>query len=67
MALVQGGRVQIPPHLIEWINELVRTSQQMLAEIGPQPTAEELSEKLGMPMERVHRLLEIAKTRWLPF
>jgi hypothetical protein len=67
MARAESRPVQVPPHLIERINELVRTSQRMLTEIGRQPTAEELAERLAMPVERVHRLLEIAKARWLPF
>src|SRR6516165_8142819 len=51
---------RIPEHLIETINKLVRTSRQMLHEIGREPTPEELAEKLAMPLERVRKVLEIA-------
>ena len=67
MALVEARPAQVPPQLIERINELVRTSQRMLTEIGRTPTAEELAERLAIPVERVRRLLEIAKARWLRF
>jgi RNA polymerase primary sigma factor len=53
--------VRIPVHLIETINKLVRTSRQMLHEIGREPTPEELAEKLAMPLEKVRKILEIAK------
>jgi RNA polymerase primary sigma factor len=49
----------IPPHLIEGVNKVVRTSRQMLNEIGREPT-EEIAEKLSMPLEKVQRLFEIA-------
>jgi RNA polymerase primary sigma factor len=52
---------RIPEHLIETINRLVRTSRQMLTEIGREPTPEELAERLVMPLERVRKVLEIAK------
>ena len=52
---------RIPEHLIETINKLVRTSRQMLTEIGREPTPEELAERLAMPLERVRRVLEIAR------
>jgi RNA polymerase primary sigma factor len=52
---------RIPEHLIETINKLVRTSRQMLTEIGREPTPEELAERLAMPLERVRKVLEIAK------
>ena len=52
---------RIPEHLIESINKLVRTSRQMLPEIGRQPTPEELAEKLGIPIEKVRKLLSIAQ------
>jgi RNA polymerase primary sigma factor len=52
---------RIPEHLIETINRLVRTSRQMLTEIGREPTPEELAERLAMPLERVRKVLEIAK------
>ena len=53
--------IRIPEHLIETINKLVRTSGQMLLEIGREPTTEELAEKLAMPLEKVHKLLKIAR------
>ena len=53
--------IQIPEHLIEAINRLVRTSRQMLPEIGREPTPEELAEKLAMPLEKVRKVLEMAK------
>ena len=53
--------IRIPVHMIERINKLVRTSRQMLHEIGREPTPEELAEKLGMSLEKVHKVLKIAK------
>jgi hypothetical protein len=53
--------VHIPEHLIETINKLVRTSRQMLTEIGREPTPEELVAKLAMPLEKVRKLLKIPK------
>ena len=53
---------RFPEHLIETINKLVRTSRQMLQQIGREPTPEELAEKLAMPLERVQKLLAIART-----
>jgi RNA polymerase primary sigma factor len=50
-----------PVHMIETINKIVRTSRQMLNEIGREPTPEELAEKLGMPLEKVRKVLKIAK------
>jgi RNA polymerase primary sigma factor len=52
---------QVPPHIIETINKLVRTSRKMFVESGREPTAEELAEKLAMPLEKVVKLLEFAK------
>ena len=52
----------IPPRLIEAINRLVRTRQQMLQRTGREPTPDELAQKLGMPAEKVRKLLEIAVT-----
>ena len=52
---------RIPGHLIESINKLVRTSRQLLPEIGRQPTPEELAEKLSIPIEKVRKLLSIAQ------
>ena len=53
--------IRVPEHLIETINRLVRTSRQMLTEIGREPTPEELAEKLAMPLEKVRKVLNIAK------
>ena len=53
--------IRVPEHMIETINSLVRTSRQMLTEIGREPTPEELAEKLAMPLEKVHKILSIAK------
>ena len=52
---------RVPPHIIETVNKLVRTSRQMLTEIGREPTPEELAEKLAMPLEKVHKILKITK------
>jgi RNA polymerase primary sigma factor len=49
-----------PAHIIETVNKIVRTSQQMLREIGRQASPEELAEKLAMPLDKVHRVLAIA-------
>jgi RNA polymerase primary sigma factor len=57
----QARTIRIPVHMIETINKLVRTSRQMLHEIGREPTPEELGEKLGMPLEKVRKVLKIAK------
>jgi RNA polymerase primary sigma factor len=57
----QARTIRIPVHMIERINKIVRTSRQMLNEIGREPTPEELAEKLGMPLEKVRRVLKIAK------
>lgn len=57
----QARTIRIPVHMIETINKLVRTSRQMLHEIGREPTPEELSEKLSMPLEKVRKVLKIAK------
>jgi RNA polymerase primary sigma factor len=53
--------IHIPEHMIETINRLVRTSRQMLTEIGREPTPEELAERLSMPLEKVRRVLNIAR------
>jgi RNA polymerase primary sigma factor len=53
--------IRIPDRMIETIHRLVRTSRQMLQEIGREPTPEELAEKLAMPLEKVLRVLKIAK------
>ena len=57
----QARTIRIPVHMIETINKLVRTSRQMLHEIGREPAPEELAEKLGMPLEKVRKVLKIAK------
>lgn len=57
----QARTIRIPVHMIETINKLVRTSRQMLHEIGREPTPEELATKLGMPLEKVRKVLKIAK------
>ena len=53
--------IRVPEHMIETINRLVRTSRQMLTETGREPTPEELAETLAMPLEKVRKLLNIAK------
>jgi RNA polymerase primary sigma factor len=53
--------IRIPDRMIETIHRLVRTSRQLLQEIGREPTPEELAEKLAMPLEKVLRVLKIAK------
>src|SRR5262245_22598816 len=55
----QARTIRIPVHMIETINKIVRTSRQMLNEIGREPTPEELAEKLGMPLEKVRKVLKI--------
>ena len=57
----QARTIRIPVHMIETINKLVRTSRQMLHEIGREPTPEELAVKLGMPLDKVRKVLKIAK------
>ena len=57
----QARTIRIPVHMIETINKIVRTSRQMLHEIGREPTPEELPEKLPMPLENVRTLLKLAK------
>jgi RNA polymerase primary sigma factor len=57
----QARTIRIPVHMIETINKLVRTSRQMLHEIGREPTPEELAEKLGLPLEKVRKVMKIAK------
>jgi RNA polymerase primary sigma factor len=57
----QARTIRIPVHMIETINKLVRTSRQMLHEIGREPTPEELAEKLQMPLDKVRKVLKIAK------
>jgi RNA polymerase primary sigma factor len=57
----QARTIRIPVHMIETINKLVRTSRQILHEIGREPMPEELAERLGMPLEKVRKVLKIAK------
>jgi RNA polymerase primary sigma factor len=57
----QSKTIRIPVHMAEAINKVVRTSRQMLNEIGREPTPEELAEKLGVPLEKVRKVLSIAK------
>ncbi len=57
----QARTIRVPVHMIEVINKIVRTSRQMLNEIGREPTPEELAEKLGMPLEKVRKSFKIAK------
>jgi RNA polymerase primary sigma factor len=57
----QARTIRIPVHMIETINKIVRTSRQMLHEFGREPTPEELAEKLSMPLEKVRKVLKIAK------
>jgi RNA polymerase primary sigma factor len=57
----QSRTIRVPVHMIEVINKIVRTSRQMLNEIGREPTPEDLAEKLGMPLEKVRKVLKIAK------
>jgi RNA polymerase primary sigma factor len=57
----QARTIRIPVHMIETINKIVRTSRQMMNEIGREPTPEELSEKLHMPLDKVRKVLKIAK------
>jgi len=57
----QARTIRIPVHMIETINKLVRTSRQILHEIGREPTPEELAGRLGMPLEKVRKVLKIAK------
>ena len=57
----QARTIRIPVHMIETINKLVRTSRHMLHEIGREPTPEELADKLSMPLDKVRKVLKIAK------
>ncbi|EBA01934.1 RNA polymerase sigma factor [Rhodobacterales bacterium HTCC2150] len=57
----QARTIRIPVHMIETINKLVRTGRQMLHEIGREPTPEELAKKLQMPLEKVRKVMKIAK------
>ncbi len=57
----QARTIRIPVHMIETINKLVRTSRQMMHEIGREPTPEELSERLAMPLDKVRKVMKISK------
>jgi RNA polymerase primary sigma factor len=57
----QARTIRIPVHMIETINKLVRTSRQILHEIGREPTPEELAERLSMPLDKVRKVMKIAK------
>ena len=57
----QARTIRIPVHMIETINKLVRTCRQILHEIGREPTPEELAERLSMPLEKVRKVMKIAK------
>ena len=57
----QARTIRIPVHMIETINKLMRTSRQFLHEVGREPTPEELAERLSMPLDKVHKVLRIAK------
>ena len=57
----QARTIRIPVHMIETINKLTRTTRQMLHEVGREPTPEELAEKLGMPLDKVRKVMKIAK------
>lgn len=57
----QARTIRIPVHMIETINKLVRTSRQMLSEMGREPIPEELAERLSMPLEKVRKVMKIAK------
>ena len=58
---IRARTIRIPVHMIETINKLVRTSRQILHEIGREPTPEELAERLSMPLEKVRKVMKIAK------
>ena len=53
--------IRVPAHIIETVNRVVRTARQMLPEIGHEPTVEELAKRLAMPLDKVHKVLTIAK------
>jgi RNA polymerase primary sigma factor len=57
----QARTIRIPVHMIEVVNKVIRTSRKMLNEIGREPTPEELAEKLGMPLEKVRKVLKLAR------
>ena len=57
----QARTIRIPVHMIETINKIIRTQRQMLHEIGREPTPEELAEKLGLPLEKIRKVLKIGE------
>src|SRR5437868_3462657 len=57
----QARTIRIPVHMIEVVNKIIRTSRKMLIEIGREPTPEELAERLGMPLEKVRKVLKLAR------
>ena len=57
----QARTIRIPVHMIETINKIVRTSRQILSDLGREPTPEELAKKLAMPLDRVRKVLKISK------
>src|SRR2546427_457094 len=57
----QSRTIRVPVHMVDSIGKIVRKSRQMLNELGREPTPEELAEKLGMPLERVHRVLKVVR------
>jgi RNA polymerase primary sigma factor len=57
----QARTIRIPVHMIETINKLIRTSRYLVQEIGREPTPEEIAEKMEMPLEKVRKVLKIAK------
>jgi DNA-directed RNA polymerase sigma subunit (sigma70/sigma32) len=59
--MAQPKATRVPANIVETVNKVVRTSHQMLPEIGREPTPEELAEKLAMPLDTVHKVLTIAK------
>jgi RNA polymerase primary sigma factor len=59
--MAQPETIRVPPHIIETVNKVVRTSRQMLPEIGREPTPEELAAKLAMPLDKVRKVLAIAR------
>jgi len=59
--MAQPEATRVPTNIIETVNKVVRTSYQMLPEIGREPTTEELAEKLAIPLDTVHKVLAIAK------
>ena len=58
--MTEPETIRVPANIIQVINRVVRTSRQMLPEIGREPTPEELAEKLAMPLDQVHKVLAIA-------